>query len=89
VTLALLREEYRGHHPDGYSRFGDLYVEWRRGITTTVRPTHVAGEKLFVDFAGRRGGNNPARRSVLFRQMQKSREICRAERPFDRSTKRA
>jgi transposase len=54
VTLALLWEEYRGHHPDGYgySRFCDLYIEWRHGITATMRQTHAAGEKLFVDFAG-------------------------------------
>lgn len=54
VTLALLWEEYRGHHPDGYGyrRFCDLYVEWRHGITATMRQTHAAGEKLFVDFAG-------------------------------------
>src|SRR6516162_4416432 len=54
VTLALLWEEYRGNHPDGYgySRFCDLYVEWRHGITATMRQTHAAGEKLFVDFAG-------------------------------------
>jgi transposase len=54
VTLALLWEEYRGLHPDGYgySRFCDLYVEWRHGITATMRQTHAAGEKLFVDFAG-------------------------------------
>jgi transposase len=46
--------EYRGHHPDGYgySRFCDLYVEWRHEITATMRQTHAAGEKLFVDFAG-------------------------------------
>jgi len=35
-----------------YSRFCDLYVEWRHGITATMRQTHAAGEKLFVDFAG-------------------------------------
>ena len=56
VTLALLWEEYRGHHLDGYgygySRFCDLYVEWRHGVTATMRQTHAAGEKLFVDFAG-------------------------------------
>lgn len=54
VTLALLWEEYRAGAPDGYgySRFCDLYVEWRRGITATMRQTHAAGEKLFVDFAG-------------------------------------
>jgi transposase len=54
VTLALLWEEYRGAHPDGYgySRFCDLYGEWRRGVTATMRQTHAAGDKLFVDFAG-------------------------------------
>jgi len=54
VTLALLWEEYRSLHPDGYgySRFCDLYLEWRRGVTATMRQTHAAGEKLFVDFAG-------------------------------------
>ena len=54
VTLALLWQDYRGRHPDGYgySRFCDLYGEWRRGVTATMRQTHVAGEKLFVDFAG-------------------------------------
>jgi transposase len=54
VTLALLWQDYRGQHPDGYgySRFCDLYGEWRRGVTATMRQTHAAGEKLFVDFAG-------------------------------------
>jgi transposase len=54
VTLALLWEEYRGHYFDGYgySRFCDIYVEWRHGITATMRQTHAAAEKLFVDFAG-------------------------------------
>ena len=54
VTLVLLWEEYRIEHPDGYgySRFCDLYIAWRRGISATMRQTHVAGEKLFVDFAG-------------------------------------
>jgi transposase len=54
VTLALLWEEYRAAHPDGYgySRFCDLYGEWRRGVTATMRQTHAAGDKLFVDFAG-------------------------------------
>ena len=54
MTLALLWEEYRSLHADGYgySRFCDLYGEWRRGVTATLRQTHAAGEKLFVDFAG-------------------------------------
>ena len=54
VTLLLLWEEYRGQHPDGYgySRFCDLYIDWRRGVSATMRQTHVGGEKLFVDYAG-------------------------------------
>src|SRR6516164_7670609 len=54
VTLVLLWQEYRADHPGGYgySRFCDLYGEWRKGVTATMRQTHVAGEKLFVDFAG-------------------------------------
>jgi transposase len=54
VTLLLLWEEYRAGQPDGYgySRFCDLYRDWRAGISPTMRQTHVAGERLFVDFAG-------------------------------------
>ena len=54
VTLLLLWEEYRAEHPDGYgySRFCALYGAWRRTISATMRQAHVAGEKLFVDFAG-------------------------------------
>jgi transposase len=54
VTLMLLWEEYRAEHADGYgySRFCDLYGDWRKRITPTMRQTHVAGEKLFVDWAG-------------------------------------
>ena len=54
VTLLLLWEEYRAEQPDGYgySRFCDLYIGWRRGVSATMRQTHVAGEKLFVDYAG-------------------------------------
>jgi transposase len=54
VTLMLLWHEYRGRNPQGYSysRFCELYGEWRRKISATMRQTHVAGDKLFVDFAG-------------------------------------
>ena len=54
VTLALLWQEYRAGHLDGfgYSRFCDLHAEWRARISPTMRQTHVAGEKLFVDYAG-------------------------------------
>ena len=38
VTLLLLWEEYRAEHPDGYgySRFCDLYGEWRRSVSATM-----------------------------------------------------
>ncbi len=54
VTLMLLWEEHRAEHIDGhgYSRFCELYGEWRRRLSPTMRQTHVAGDKLFVDWAG-------------------------------------
>src|SRR5947208_8877356 len=54
VTLVLLWEEYRAEQTDGYgySRFCDLYGEWRKTITATMRQTHPAGARLFVDYAG-------------------------------------
>ena len=56
VTLSLLWEEYRAVHRDGYgySRFCDLYRDWRGRLAPTMRQTHVAGDKLFVDYAGAR-----------------------------------
>jgi transposase len=54
VTLTLLWQEYRAEHPGGcaYSWFCERYGAWRKGISPTMRQTHVAGEKLFVDWAG-------------------------------------
>ena len=54
VTLQLLWVEYREACPDGYgySRFASLYRQWRGTIDVTMRQSHVAGEKLFVDFPG-------------------------------------
>src|SRR4051812_23389533 len=45
VTLLLLWEEYRAEQPDGYgySRFCDLYAEWRGGACPPERPGHPAG----------------------------------------------
>ncbi|MDA1100574.1 MAG: IS21 family transposase [Proteobacteria bacterium] len=54
VTLSLLWEEYRAVHPTGYgySRFCGLYRAWKGGLSPTMRQNHVAGEKMFVDYAG-------------------------------------
>jgi transposase len=54
VTLQLLWEEHRAAYPDGYgySRFCELYRAWTGGLAPTMRQAHVAGEKMFVDYAG-------------------------------------
>jgi transposase len=54
VTLQLLWEEHRAAHPAGYgySRFCELYRAWEGRLSPTMRQTHVAGERLFVDYAG-------------------------------------
>lgn len=54
VTLQLLWEEYRQSHPDGYrySQFCELYRRWRRKLDVVLRQDHLAGEKMFVDWAG-------------------------------------
>lgn len=55
VTRQLLWEEYRLAAPESaysYVRFCELYLDWRRALRRTLRQTHLAGEKLFVDFSG-------------------------------------
>ena len=54
VTLLLVWQEYRAGQPDGYgySRFCDLYTAWRGRLSPTMRQTHPAGERMFVDYAG-------------------------------------
>ena len=56
VTLTLLWEEYRGVHPEGYSKsqFFALYNEHGRTLDPVMRFDHKAGDKLFVDFSGDR-----------------------------------
>lgn len=54
MTLALLWQEYKERHPEGYqySRFCDLYRAWLGKVDVVMRQEHRAGEKLFVDYAG-------------------------------------
>lgn len=54
VTRQLLWEEYKERHPEGYelSHFYHLYNQWRQKLNVSMRQTHKAGEKLFVDYAG-------------------------------------
>ena len=54
VTLRLLWVEYREAHSDGYgySHFCELYRRWAQRLKPSMRLSHKAGEKLFVDYAG-------------------------------------
>ncbi len=54
VTLALLWQEYRLSHPQGfqYSWFCEHYRLWAAKVDVVMRQEHRAGEKLFVDYAG-------------------------------------
>ena len=50
----MLWEEYIEANPEGYrySRFCELYRSWEAKLSVTLRQTHMAGDKLFVDYAG-------------------------------------
>ena len=56
VNLMVLWEEYREGHPDGYgySRFCDLYRTFERRLSPVMRQHHVAGDKVFVDYSGKK-----------------------------------
>ena len=56
VTLLILWEEYRAVHPGGYgySRFCDLFRGFERRLSPTMRQDHVAGDKVFVDYSGKK-----------------------------------
>jgi len=54
VTLALLHVEYLAEQPQGlrYSAFCERYREWLKRHSPVMRQVHLAGDKLFVDYAG-------------------------------------
>jgi transposase len=54
VTLTILWDEYIAANPGGYSysRFCELYRAFEKTLSVTMRQTHAAGERLFVDYAG-------------------------------------
>lgn len=56
VTLQLLWTEYRAVHPEGYgySWFCEHYRRFAGRIDLVMRGNHKAGEKLFVDWAGKK-----------------------------------
>jgi len=58
VSLTVLWEEYREAQPEGYgySRFCDLFREFERRLSPVMRQHHVAGDKVFVDYSGKKIG---------------------------------
>jgi transposase len=58
VNLMVLWEEYRQAEPHGYgySRFCDLFREFERRLSPVMRQHHVAGDKGFVDYSGKKLG---------------------------------
>ena len=58
VNLMVLWEEYREAQPDayGYSRFCDLFREFERRLSPVMRQHHAAGDKVFVDYSGKKIG---------------------------------
>jgi transposase len=56
VTLQRLWQEYRHTHPDGYSysQFCFHFQLWRNSSELTMHMTHKAGDKMFVDFTGKK-----------------------------------
>ena len=56
VTLQLLHLEYITRHPDGYryTKFCGVYREWLACRAPSMRQTHVGGDKMFVDYSGKK-----------------------------------
>jgi transposase len=55
VTKQLLWEEYSQQYPNrcySYSQFCDRYRHWQARQKRSMRQTHTAGEKCFVDYCG-------------------------------------
>jgi|HubBroStandDraft_1064217.scaffolds.fasta_scaffold27167_2 transposase len=56
VTLELLHLEYLEKHPNGYryTQYCEIYRRWAKRRRLSMRQVHHAGEKLFVDFSGKK-----------------------------------
>ena len=55
-TGSLNRTPMLERHPDGYryTTFCDAYHEWLESRAPTMRQVHIAGDKMFVDYSGKR-----------------------------------
>jgi len=56
VTMELLHQEYLTEHPHGYkyTAFCNRYRAWKKKQKVSMRQPHKAGEKLFIDYSGKK-----------------------------------
>ena len=56
VTLDLLWQEYKRKHPQGYSypQFCYHFRMWRSLSSVSMHIEHKAGEKMFIDYTGKK-----------------------------------
>jgi transposase len=56
VTRQVLWRDYIKEFPDGYkyTQFCDYFKQWQQKANPTMHRTHKVGDKLFVDFAGKK-----------------------------------
>ena len=56
VTMELLHIEYLEKHPTGlrYAWFCECYKKWVSKQRISMRQTHIGGEKLFIDYSGKK-----------------------------------
>jgi transposase len=54
ITRTRLWDEYKASHSDGYglTQFKILYRRWAQTVNATMHIEHIAGDKMYVDFAG-------------------------------------
>jgi transposase len=54
VTRMFVYAEYKKKYPDGYSRsqFYELLTRWSNKVKPSMRIEHIAGDKMYVDYAG-------------------------------------
>ncbi len=54
ITRQILWERYIAEHPDGYrlSQFKYHYQQWLKRSKPVMHIEHIAGDKMFIDFAG-------------------------------------
>jgi len=55
VTRQVIWHEYIEKHPDGLrkTQFNEHYNKWSKKVSPSMRMTHKAGDKLYVDYAGK------------------------------------